>query len=65
MTIEEIRKGAPDGAQKFFICDDGELIYFKFDGFDVFQFMGGSWGWVDNIEGCPSYYSELKPLQGE
>ena len=63
MTPEEIKKGAPLQTQKYLedYCD-GEVWYFKFDGYDVFQFIDDEWCWVDNFEDQPDYYDELKPL---
>ena len=63
MTIEEIRKNAPDGATGYFNDEhDNDIYYFKIVSFDVYQFIDNEWSWVDNIKDCPDYYNELKPL---
>lgn len=58
MNKEEAKKM---GVTHYIVDEDNEVFYFKFDGFDVFQYIDG-WRWIDNIRDCPKYYSELKPL---
>lgn len=61
MNIEQIKKNAPADAQKYLLDVDNEVYYFKFDGFDVYQYSD-EWFWVDNIENNPNYYDGLMEL---
>ena len=57
MTIEEIRKNAPDGAQKYRVNADGSVEYFKWKNNEGMQWWS-TWCWL----GVNTYGMELKPL---
>lgn len=61
MNINEIKNSAPKGATHYLLDTDDDLYYFKFVGFDVYQYSDG-WFWVDNTEKYPDYYDGLMEL---
>jgi len=57
MTIEEIRKNAPDGAQKYRVTADGSVDYYRWKNNEGMQWWS-TWCWL----GVNTYGMELKPL---
>lgn len=56
-----IKENAPNGATHYMQDVDGEVFYFKFPKYDVYQYVD-DWIWVDNIEDYPNYYNDLNTL---
>ena len=57
MTIEEIRKNAPDGAQKYRVNTDGSVYYYRWKNNEGMQWWS-TWCWLV----VNTYGMELKPL---
>ena len=58
MTIEEIRKNAPDGANRYYLFRDGKIYYYKYF-FNYFIQWVENHGWFP----CDEYLLEdTKPL---
>ena len=57
MNIEEIRKNAPDGAQKYKVNADGSIDYYRWKNNEGMQWWS-TWCWL----GVNTYGMELKPL---
>lgn len=62
MTLEEIRKNAPEGATHYYICEDGDVIYYIYKNRSLMWHNNGRWGYVfDPQEPC-DLSDSLKPL---
>ena len=57
MTIEEIRKNAPEGAQKYKVNADGSIDYYRWKNNEGMQWWS-TWCWL----GVNTYGMVLKPL---
>lgn len=57
MTIEEIRKNKPYGAQKYAIGSNGNVEYYRWKINEGYQWWS-TWGWL----GVNTFGIELKPL---
>ena len=59
MTIEEIRKNAPDGATHYRVRSNGKIMYYFFDGGDLF-IISRRWRLIPSAFRVDN--GEIKPL---